>query len=469
MNVSGSVNVLVPCGSLGVGVRADEVRYGIAQGAHVIATDAGSTDSGAAYLALGISKNTREAVMADLTVLMSAQAERKIPLLIGTSGQAGGDAGVDWTRDIVVEVARKLGVKPRVAMLYSEQSKEELKRKHAQGKIRPLSPSPEIDDALIESCDHIVAVMGPEPYIAALKDGADIVVGGRTSDPAVLAALPLMLGAPPGVAWHAGKTGECGALCSADPTAGSGVLLRIDGGGFQVEALSPNNRCTPTSVSAHMLYENSNPFSLVEPGGQLDVREVQYASTDNRTVRVSGSKWEPKPYTMKLEGAATGKFQTLMLVGILDPEVLADADRFHDSLLAKLHERVGKVIGSAAGDYHLSLRMYGWNGVSGQPGSGGGHLPMEIGMMFVATASTQAMATRIAKACNPIFFHFPAKTGTELPSYGFPFSPAEVERGPVYEFRLNHVVEVDDPLELVRIGWVDLSHGASVLEESQHD
>ncbi len=43
----------------------------------------------------------------------------------------------------------------------------------------------------------------------------------------------------------------------------------------------------------------------------------------------------------------------------------------------------------------------------------------------------------------------------ELPSYGFPFSPAEIERGRVYEFRLNHVVEVDDPLELVRTEWVD--------------
>ena len=32
-----------------------------------------------------------------------------------------------------------------------------------------------------------------------------------------------------------------------------------------------------------------------------------------------------------------------------------------------------------------------------------------------------------------------------MPSYGFAFSPADIERGPVYEFKLNHVVEVDDP------------------------
>ena len=52
-NVSEPVVVLVPSGALGAGVIEEELAYGIAQGAQVIASDAGSTDSGAAYLALG--------------------------------------------------------------------------------------------------------------------------------------------------------------------------------------------------------------------------------------------------------------------------------------------------------------------------------------------------------------------------------------------------------------------------------
>src|SRR5690349_17065211 len=119
-NFHSTVNVLVPVGSLGVGVRADEVRYGIASGAHVIACDAGSTDSGAAYLALGTSKYGREAVQRDLRILMAAQAEAGIPLLIGSCGQSGGDMGLEWTRDVAVEVARGLGFTPRIAAIYSE-------------------------------------------------------------------------------------------------------------------------------------------------------------------------------------------------------------------------------------------------------------------------------------------------------------------------------------------------------------
>ena len=83
--------------------------------------------------------------------------------------------------------------------------------------------------------------------------------------------------------------------------------------------------------------------------------------------------------------------------------------------------------------------------------------PLEVGVLFVATAETQSMATQIAKACNPYFFHFPINLDRELPSYGFAFSPADIERGPVYEFKLNHVVELSDPLELVRTEWIDLT------------
>ena len=50
-NVSEPVVVLVPTGALGAGVIEEELAYGLAQGAQVIASDAGSTDSGAAYLA----------------------------------------------------------------------------------------------------------------------------------------------------------------------------------------------------------------------------------------------------------------------------------------------------------------------------------------------------------------------------------------------------------------------------------
>src|SRR6202171_3128532 len=165
----GEVTVLVPTGMLGAGVRREHIRYGIACGAHAIAVDSGSTDSGPSYLARGVSKMNRESVKRDLEILIAEAHKAKIPVLVGTCGTSGTDAGVDWTRDIAVEVAHELGITPKIACLYSEQKPADLVQKNREGKISPLPPHGPATDEIIESCAHIVALMGPEPYIAALK------------------------------------------------------------------------------------------------------------------------------------------------------------------------------------------------------------------------------------------------------------------------------------------------------------
>ena len=449
-----TVNILVPAGALGAGVRESDVAAGLAAGAHGIAVDAGSTDSGPAYLATGRSKYGRDAVKSDLRILMKAQAAAGIPLLIGSCGTSGCDMAVDWTRDIALEIADEESLSPRIALLYSEQDPRDLALRAKAGAVAPLAPMTGSDPLRFEGCAHIVALMGPEPYIAAIEAGADIVLGGRTTDTAVLAALPILRGAGTGPAWHAGKTAECGGQCTVNPREGS-VMIRVGKDAFEVEPLSPLNACSPHTVSAHMLYENSDPFRLVEPGGVLDVRDARYLAVNARVVRVTGSRFEVAPYTMKLEGAAAGAFQTIMLVGIQDRAVLRSLDRFLAEMHGYMVGRVRQTMGEKAGDFDISLRPYGWNAVSGTAVGAGAEPPREIGLLFVATAATQEIATQIAKTCNPIFFHFPVDPSIELPSYAFPFSPAETERGQAFEFRLNHVVAVDRPDELVRTTFLD--------------
>ncbi len=454
-----STIVLVPIGALGLGIDEGDVERGIAAGAHVIACDAGSTDSGPAYLSTGVSKYSRASIKKDLSIVMKARHKAGIPLLIGSCGTSGCDKALDWTKDIVLEIARELGQRPLLACIYSEQDPQAMAKFAEEGRVTPLPPMDKADPATFRGCNRIVALLGPEPYQKALEAGADIVLGGRTTDPAVLAAVPLMRGAGAGPAWHASKTGECGALCTERPREG-GVLLRIGETSFEVEPLRPGNVCTPHTVSAHMLYENSDPFRLHEPGGMVDVTEAKYESIDERRVRVTGSKFQTKPYTMKLEGTGRCGFQTMMLVGIQDREVLRNIDVFVERMQQVLTERVHSNMGEAAGDFHISLRPYGWNAVSGLPVEKGAAPPREVGLMFIATAATQELATQVAKTCNPWFFHLPLVEAQELPSYGFPFSPAEVERGQVFEFRLNHIVSVSSPMELVRTVFVEVEEAA---------
>lgn len=452
--LSDMISIIVPTGMLGGGVSRTQIQYGISRGASAIAVDSGSTDSGPAYLARGESKMNRESIKRDLQIMMAEAHAARIPLLVGSCGTSGTDAGVDWTRDIALEVAAELGISPKLACLYSEQRADDLIHRNRKGDILPLPPLGPVSDADLKSCAHIVALMGPEPYIAALESGADIVLGGRTTDTAVLAAVPLMRGAGTAQAWHAAKIAECGGLCTVNPSLG-GVLMHVGRDAFEIEPLDIDNQCSPETVSAHLLYENSDPFTLTEPGGVLDARDADYRWVDNRITRVTGSRWTPMAYTMKLEGARGGDFQTIMFIGIEDPEVLASLNEFHDLMQKTLTGRIERTFGDEAARFDVSLRIYGWNGTSGQPVPSGTMPPRDVGVMFVVTAPTQELANRMAKACNPYFFHTPLRRGVEMPSYAFPFTPAEIPRGQVYEFVLNHVVQTRDAFELVRSVSVD--------------
>ena len=130
-------------------------------------------------------------------------------------------------------------------------------------------------------------------------------------------------------------------------------------------------------------------FRLVEPGCVLDVEKASYEAIDARRVRVSGSRYEATPYTMKLEGAGGGPFQTFMLVGIEDPLVLEDIDGFLARMHADLVGKVKRTLGAGAEPFDISLRPYGWNAVSGLKPPPGTPVPREIGLMFIATARSQ--------------------------------------------------------------------------------
>ena len=78
------------------------------------------------------------------------------------------------------------------------------------------------------------------------------------------------------------------------------------------------------------------------------------------------------------------------------------------------------------------------------------------------TARTQALATKVAKVFNPLLLHLSVKENEQMPSFAFPFSPTEIEKGQTYEFCFYHAVKVTDPLELIRIQYEDLTQEVTV-------
>ena len=443
--------ILIPSGALGLGYDHAALKRGVEAKPDLIAIDGGSTDSGPFYLGKGVSKYARASTKAEWSGLIEARERADVPLVLGTAGTCGTGSMVDWMVDITLEILEETGLRARIAVLKSDQSTDSVCAALADNRISPLHPAPEVSPARIDACTNIVALAGAEQIGAALSTGADIVIAGRATDTAIISALPLMRGDHPGAAWHGAKVGECGALCAATRPQSGVLQLDVDDDGFTVAPLADGAWATPQSVLAHMLYENTDPFVLFEPGGKLDVTDARYEALGDGSVRVVGSKWIPSPaYTVKLEGARLSGHRCLLLALLRDERYVANSDRWCVEIAQRCVERVTEQIGIALERFSIELRQIGRNATLGALESRGAD-PLEVGVLGIVTAPSPELAQEIGKMLNPFLLHHALTQQEEQPTFAFPFSPAEIPAEPAYEFALNHIMELADPMEAFRL------------------
>jgi hypothetical protein len=451
--VSGPVlSVYAPLGMLGYGFPRESLQAALNQDLAVFAMDAGSTDPGPYYLGSGRSFTSRTMVKRDLDLLLPAARERQIPLLIGSAGGAGAAPHVARTVAILREVALEHDLHFRLAIIHADQDPERIKSKIVSGEIDDFEAGYPIDESDVDACTNIVAQMGVEPLIAALAAGADVVLAGRAFDAALMAAVPIMNGYDPGLALHMGKILECGSFV-AIPRTSDGAIAHLTDDSFLVEPADPDKRCTVDLVAAHTLYEKSDPYRLHVPGGVLDLTSTKFERHDDRTVRVSGSRFMPGvDYWVKLEGAVHLGFRSICIAGARDPILI---DRF-DEVIDKVKAKVARDLGDSipADTYTISFRLYGRDGVMGPLEPHPASNPQELGVVIEVVAPTQDIADTVCALVRSATLHMGYQgrlaTGGNL---AFPYSPAEFAGPEAYEFRLYHLMRVDDPCEMFRTTW----------------
>ena len=206
----------------------------------------------AGKLGAGVAIVSRKAAKIDLSRLMHAAHGAGIPLLIGSAGGSGARKHIDWTLDIIEEIAREMNWKARIAVIYADIPYEDIRRARGEGRIEKMSPNvPDLTDEALEKTNGVVAQMGVEPILKALEQKPDIVLCGRAYDPAPFAAFGVMRGHDPALCQHLGKILECGALCAEPGSAKDVMLGQLDETGFEVWPANPERRCNVTSVAAH--------------------------------------------------------------------------------------------------------------------------------------------------------------------------------------------------------------------------
>jgi hypothetical protein len=390
-------------------------------------------------------------------MLREALAAR-IPVIIGTAGMAGGRPHLQWTVDIVRELAREHQWHFLLAQIDSELAKDDLIDGLEKGNIHPLAPAPPLNESVIQNAERIVAMMGIEPIQCALKKGAQVIIAGRCSDVAIYAALPILNGIPWAVAFHAGKILECGAASAAQRLYPDCMAIEMDGDGFNVEPPNPELRCTPQSVIAHTLYENADPYHLVESGGTLDTSHARYEAVSDRAVRVTGSQFIPaETYTVRLEGAALVGYRSIVFAGIRDPLVIGQLDSFLSSLRAVVERKTTDTLRLKSTDYKLQFRVYGRDGCLGQLEPSREISGHEIGLIIDVVAGSQQQAAELALILSHTGLHHPIPEWQGLISnFAFPFSPPVIDVGPVYQFCMNHVWELKNACDPFKTSFENL-------------
>jgi len=455
------IRALAASGVCGSGFREESLEEAMGRKPHFIGCDGGSTDPGPYPLGAGVTSFPRVSIKRDLRLMLRAARKQGIPLLMGTCGTGGGAPHLATVKDIIMEIAREEGLRFPMALIHCEQDKDYLKRRLREGRIRPLDPAPDFDEGVIDRSARIVGMMGEEPFLRALENGAEVVLAGRSSDCAIFAGIPVREGVPAGIAWHAAKILECGAASVEQRTSPDCIMATCRADHFDVEALDPALRCTPQSIASHSLYENADPFMLVESNGTMDLTHAEYAALDDRRVRVSGSRFIPaKTYTVKLEGAEKVGHQSVVIGSIRDPFIIRQIDDWLERLHTRVHVRVAEIYGDrlSRDDYVFNVRVYGKDGTMGPLEPVKEIRSHELCLLMEVTAPTQEDASAIAAVTRHQALHLPIPEWSGLiTGVACPYNPAYLERGAVYRFCVNHVVEPDDPYEMFPIEYVNVN------------
>jgi len=444
------LRILCPNGHLGFAPTKEESFWiGAETKPDYYCCDSGSDDIGPGPLGSDTSVSPYEWQKHDLELMLIASRKQKAPMMIGSSGDTGTNSRVDMYVEMIRDLTKKHHLAPfKLVYFYSELDKAYLQKKMDQGiTIEGLGGRKNLTLEELERTERIVAMAGVHPFIKALEMGADVIIGGRSSDAAIFAAAAIYEGFPESHSYYLGKVLECASFCAEPYMAKESVIGTITQEDVRVTAMHPHQRCTIASVAGHAMYERSNPFYEYFAGGTLDMTNCKYEQYDEKTTRITGQIFVPTQgkIKVKLEGAGKVGEQYIGIVGIRDPYSIQNIDKVIDWARSQVEERFsGK-------EYQLFYNIYGKNGVMGDLEPVKEIKSHELCIIVEGIAPTKEMAEEVTLIGSRQIFY------ARLPEVkGTAGTAAFVIDGvlpapPAYRWTMNHVIPVDDPMEFFKV------------------
>lgn len=449
---------VAPTGFLGYGFSFEDFRRVVEEvKPDFLAVDAGSTDPGPYYLGSGESFITYGAVKKELELIIDIALEYGIPFIIGSAGGSGGRPHLEWTFNIIKELSGEHNWNFPVATIDAEIDKNVLIKWIEEDRIIEFDSQEPLTMEDVKESKRVVAQMGMEPIIKALKSNAKIIICGRAVDDAVFAAYPVMNGYDVGLSTHMGKILECGAL-AAEPISMDVMIGRIRKDHFILEPGAKHRACTITSVSAHSLYERENPIIQDGPGGSINLENTKVEQISDRKVKVSNTRFVPKDeYYIKLEGVKKIGHRTICIAGVHDPVMIKSIDYILDRLREHAENYIKRM---KYEDCHINFHIYGKDGVMGELEPMKNPTNHELGIVIDVVAKDHLESKDICHEISGKLMHLDfTNQYNNAGNLAFLYSPSEINVGDVYTFNIYHLAKIDDPCEPFPINVYYLNKG----------
>jgi hypothetical protein len=288
-----------------------------------------------------------------------AMLERTLPQVhekgIKVIANAGG-VNPEACLQAVLELARRLGIKGlRVGIIEGDDILTRVPELVAAGHgLRNMDDGRElaaIQDRLLSANAYI----GAFAIADCLRAGAQIVIGGRLTDPALVTG-PLVaeFGWRPddydrlAAGTVAGHIAECGAQCTGGNYTGWREVKdfvrigypviegRPDGTFFVTKHAGTGGLLTRNTVVSQLLYEMGDPVRYLGPDCTADFTSAQVEEVGTDRVRVSGVRGGPPTRTYKVSLSYLNGYKATGQLTIAGPDALAKAQLCAEIVFGRL-------------------------------------------------------------------------------------------------------------------------------------
>jgi len=350
------------------------------------------------------------------SLLLQPCRQKGVKILTNAGGINPAGAG-----QMVYELARKMGLKGlRIAVITGDDILPRLAELRAAGvdlsDMESGSDISSIEDRIL----FANAYLGAKPMVEALEMGADVIITGRTADPAqFLAPMVYELGWQ----WDDWDRLAAGILlghlmeCSAQSTGGnfSGDWWNIPGMeriGYPVAEVYENGEAVLTkpegtggrvdlrTVKEQMLYEVHDPAAYVTPDVVADFTAPRLEQDGPDRVRITGMKGKPRPDKLKVSIGYSDGWLGEAVIRYSWPQALQKA--------RKAEEIVRRQFAALGLEFEEILTEYiGYNSLSGPLAWGDGEDLNEVGLRIAVRTRSRQDAARMPRLLPPLALNGP--------------------------------------------------------------